>query len=134
MMKAVLSDMKCEICGNPAKGVCPRCYRFVCGKCVDPHTLECIDCSSVKRAIESDLIRYVESLTKKVEFMEKNFSNCFSCPLYKDSVMSCVRRVKELKSVAELESYENLYEKVQEIKDRVQKLAVKYLVKLKMSE
>ncbi len=133
-MKAVLPDMRCEICGEKARGVCPRCYRFVCGKCVDPVTLECVDCTSVKRVIEDDLIRYVDSLSRKLEFMDANMSSCFSCPLYRDSVMSCVRRVKELENVAKLDSYESLYEKVRELKEKAQQLAVKYLIKIRTSE
>ncbi len=124
--------MKCEICGNEATGICPRCYRFICKDCSDPITLECIDCSSVKRVLEEDLVRYVETIEKKVEYMELKMDDCLSCPLYKDSVMSCLRRIKELESLAKLESYERLSEKVLDLKDRVQKLAVNYLIRIKM--
>ncbi|MET1125071.1 MAG: hypothetical protein ABWW66_07445 [Archaeoglobaceae archaeon] len=124
--------MKCEVCGNDANGVCPRCYRFVCGECIDPTTLECIDCSSTKRIIEDDLLRYVDSMERKLSFMESKLLDCFSCPLYKDSLLGCVRRVKELESVAKLEAFERLAEKLPDIKERAQKLAVNYLVRLKM--
>ena len=123
--------MKCEICGGEVKGVCPRCYRFVCDKCVDPVTLECVDCTSVKRVIEEDLVRYVDNLTSKLNFIEKNMNTCFSCPLLKDAIMSYVRKAKELESVAKLNSYEMLYDKVKEFKDKAQQIAIKYLIKIK---
>ena len=127
--------VECEVCGKKdAKGVCPRCYRFVCEDCVDPNTLECVDCTSVKRVIEDDLLRYLDSLEGKLGFMERNFERCSACPLYKDTLLSCVRRVKELKSLAKLEAYERLHDRVDDLKDRVQQLAVKYLISLKMAE
>ncbi|OYT35249.1 hypothetical protein B6U96_10925 [Archaeoglobales archaeon ex4484_92] len=134
MMKAVLPEIKCEICGKKAKGVCPRCYRFVCENCIDPTTLECIDCASVKRILEKDLIRYVENISNKIKFMESNFSACYTCPIYKDAIMSYLRRVKELRKIAELESYEDLHDKINEVKETVQNLAIKYLIKIKMSK
>ncbi len=124
--------MKCEICGNDATGICPRCYRFICKDCSDPITLECIDCSSVKRTLEEDYIRYVETIEKKLNYMESKMDECLHCPLFKDSVMSCLRRIKELESIAKLESYERLSEKIIDIRDKAQKLAINYLVKIKM--
>ncbi|RLI75180.1 hypothetical protein DRP04_13745 [Archaeoglobales archaeon] len=125
--------MECEICGKKAEAVCPRCYRYICRECSDPITLECIDCSSIKRVLEEDLLRYVEKLKKKLEYMEKVFSKCFECPLYKDSIMSCMRKTKELESLAKLESYERVFDEVADLKERAKNLAVNYLVRLKMS-
>ena len=123
---------RCELCGKDASGVCPRCYRFVCSECVDPITLECVDCSSFKRVLEEDLLRHLETIEKNVEYMESKLEECLHCPLYKDSVMRSLRRVKELESYAKLESFEKLSEKILDIKDRIQRLAINYLIRIKM--
>lgn len=122
----------CEICGEKAEGICPRCYRYVCKNCTDPITLECIDCYSTKRVLEEDYIRYVDSIEKKLEFMESKISECKDCPIYKDAVLSCLRKVKELESLAKLESFERLSDKVVRMKDRAQKIAINFLVRFKM--
>jgi len=124
--------MKCEICGNKSTTICPRCYRYVCEKCIDPITMYCIDCSSFKRAQEEDYMRIVESLKKKIEFIESSMERCFECPLLKDEIMRSMRILKELEITAKSEGFENLYDKVLSIKDKVQNIGINYLVKFKM--
>ena len=123
--------MKCEICGKTASTVCPRCYRYICEHCTDPITLYCIDCSSFKKWQEEDYIRYINSLSNKINYMIKIFGKkeCMVCPLYKDSVMSSLRKVKELEQITKLEDLERAYEEVVKIKESIQKLAIEYLIK-----
>jgi len=124
--------MECELCGGDAKGLCPRCYRYVCEKCIDPVTLYCLDCKRVKDEIERDLERYLDRVEKKIEFMERN--RCYGCILYRDELMSSLRRVRELKSMSKLDMYENVYERACELEERLKCLAVDYLVRLKMGK
>ncbi len=123
--------MKCEICGKEAKSICPRCYRYICSECTDPITLYCVDCSSFKRWQEEDYLRYIEILEKKIRYLSERFENekCAMCLLYKDSIMSCLRKVKELEALTKLENFEKAYEKVIELKDVIQDLAIKYTIK-----
>ncbi len=124
--------MKCEICGNKATTICPRCYRYVCENCIDPVAMYCIDCSSFKRAQEEDYIRIVETLRKKIEFIESSMEKCFDCPLLKDEVMRSMRILKELEVTAKSEGFENLLDKILSIKDKIQNIGINYLVKFKM--
>jgi hypothetical protein len=73
-------------------------------------------------------------LKKKLEYVEKMIENkeCANCILLKDAVLQNVRRIKELEHLAKLESFENLHDKVLQIKEQAQNLAVKYLVHFKM--
>ncbi len=123
--------MECEICGGKAKGVCPRCYRYVCEKCVDPITLYCLDCKRTKDEIERDLERYLDRIEKKIDFMKKN--RCYDCILYKDELMSSLRRIKELKSLSKLDMYESIYERACELEEELKRLTIEYLIRLKMS-
>jgi hypothetical protein len=123
--------VECELCGGKAKGICPRCYRYVCENCVDPITLYCLDCRRVKEEIEKDLERYLDGLAKKIEFMERR--RCYDCILYKDELMSSLRRLKELKNLSKLEMYDSIYDKACELEEKVKKLAIEYLIKLKMN-
>ncbi len=124
--------MKCEICGKDATTICPRCYRYVCENCLDPATDYCIDCSSFKRAQEEDYVRVVESLWRKIVFIEENMERCFECPLLKDEIMRSMRILKELEIIAKSEGFENLHDKILSLKDKVQNVGVNYLVRFKM--
>ena len=123
---------RCEICGGNATNICPRCYRYVCEKCTDPTSLLCVDCSSFKRWREEDLMRSVESLEKKVSYVEKVLERCFECPLLKDEIMRSLWMVKNLEATAKVEGMEELSDRLIEVRDKVQKLGVEYLVKFKM--
>jgi hypothetical protein len=122
------------MCGNEATTLCPRCYRYVCSSCIDPITFYCLDCASFKHWQEEDCLRFVDLLKKKLEYVEKVIENkeCANCILLKDAVLQNVRRIKELEHLAKLESFENLHDKVLQIKEQAQNLAVKYLVHFKM--
>ena len=54
---------------------------------------------------------------------------CMSCPLYKDSVMSTLRKIKELEHLSKLENFEKVSEKVYDIKNSLQSLAINYIIK-----
>ncbi len=123
---------KCEICGGDATSICPRCYRYVCNSCIDPVSMYCVDCSSFKRAQEDDYIRYLTSLEKKIEYIEKNMERCFECPLLKDEVMRSMRVLKELEAIAKYEGFDELYDRILKIKDKVQSVGINYLVRFKM--
>jgi len=77
-------------------------------------------------------MRIVESLKKKIEFIESSMERCFECPLLKDEIMRSMRILKELEITAKSEGFENLYDKVLSIKDKVQNIGINYLVKFKM--
>ena len=86
----------------------------------------------MKDEIERDLERYLDRVEKKIEFMERN--RCYGCILYRDELMSSLRRVRELKSMSKLDMYENVYERACELEERLKCLAVDYLVRLKMGK
>ncbi|MCS7121166.1 MAG: hypothetical protein NZ895_00965 [Archaeoglobaceae archaeon] len=122
---------ECEICKNLANSVCPRCYRYVCEKCLDPVTFYCLDCSFFRTELERDYERYLKILEKRINFMEKN--RCYSCLLYKDELMMTLRRIKEIKEFSKLEMFEKIYENALQIEEKAQKLAIDFLVRLKLN-
>ncbi len=129
-----MAELRCEICGREAEGICPRCYRAVCGECVDPVTLDCIDCSRTKRVIEEDYLRYVDTISRRLDYIESKLNDCFYCPIMKDALMAYLRRLRELGSFSKLESLEELHERVKEVEEKAKQLAVNYLVRLKMAK
>jgi len=126
--------MKCEICGNKAEWICPRCYRYVCKNCVDLNVMLCLDCSHFKREQEDDYVRMVNSIAKKLDYMKSAIDRCLHCPLLKDEVLRSLRIVKELENTAKLEGFERLHDEILKIKDKLQNIAVEFLVKLKFSQ
>ncbi len=127
-----MSLIQCEICGEKAVTICPRCYRYVCEKCFDVAMNYCVDCSRFKREEESDLVRSVKSMKKKVNFIRENLDRCFNCPLLKDEIMRFLYLVKSLEAKARLDSMEELENEILSLKEDVQKLGIEYLVKFRM--
>ncbi len=125
--------MKCELCNGEASGICPRCYRYVCSNCIDPITMLCKDCQSFKREQERDYIRLMDSIEKKLEFIENSIEKCFKCPILKDEIMRNIRIVKELEMTAKLDGFEELYNRILDLKERVQNIGIRFLVRLKMT-
>ncbi len=77
-------------------------------------------------------MRIIETLKKKIEFIESNMERCFECPLMKDEIMRSMRILKELEITAKSEGFENLHDEILSIKDKVQNIGINYLVKFKM--
>ncbi len=124
--------MNCEVCGEKAATICPRCYRYICENCLDLTTNYCIDCSRFKREEEDDLVRSVRSLKRKVEFIEENMEKCFDCPLLKDEVMRSLYLLKSLEAKARTDMMESLENEILSVKEKIQRIGVEYLVKFRM--
>lgn len=128
--------VKCEVCGeNDAIRVCPRCYRLICENCTDSVWHVCVDCASVKRAIQEDYLRYLERIAKLAESVENLMRKheCFRCLLVRDTLMRCLKAVKDLELLGKAEGYERLSMEASAIRSKLENITVRYLTNLVIS-
>ncbi|RLE49098.1 MAG: hypothetical protein DRJ33_08530 [Candidatus Methanomethylicota archaeon] len=127
---------KCEICGEKdAVRICSRCHRLICENCTDNIWHVCVDCASVKRAIQEDYLRYLERVNKLVECIEQmsRKADCFRCPLLRDTLMRCLKAVKDLETLGKTEGYEKLAAEAYAVRSKLEDVAIRYLTKLVLS-
>lgn len=127
---------KCEVCGEAnAVRVCSRCHRLICSNCTDATWGVCIECASVKRAIQQDYLRYLEKISCSIPTLNEKVGeeSCFQCEILRDALMRYLKAVKDLEVYGKAEGFEGLVEESREVRRKLEDVAIKYFTRLILS-
>ncbi|MEM2212439.1 MAG: hypothetical protein QXQ28_02535 [Candidatus Nezhaarchaeales archaeon] len=127
--------MSCPLCGSfRPEYLCIRCRRSVCANCWDKQWQLCKECAQWKWAILEDRHRQLNILVQHAKVAKELVrKGCDSCVILRELFLSYLKWLKELELEAERERFNEVKERIPQLRRMVTEVTLRALVKQGLS-